>query len=156
MRVCQLYHCFLRNSYNSCFLWKMQVLCGYIKLNNRICGSTCMYAVIVATLLLGCNADYSLLQAATAPITPRPWPGRGLLKSTLTPGTVLYCTVWLFKASDGSYWSAISAGFWQNRPNIDIDISAYPRYWSIYRYWYSDPSYISQGYRNRRFTICPG
>ena len=33
------------------FLFKMRVLCGYIDLNTRICGSTRIYAGIVATLL---------------------------------------------------------------------------------------------------------
>ena len=32
------------------FLLKILVLCGYIDLNTRICGSPCIYAAIVATL----------------------------------------------------------------------------------------------------------
>ena len=34
------------------FLFKMRVLCGYIDLNTRICGSTRIYAGIVATLVM--------------------------------------------------------------------------------------------------------
>ena len=37
--------------------------------------------------------------------------------------------LWVGEASRRQYLRAISACFWQNRPNIDINISTHPRNW---------------------------
>ena len=45
------------------FLLKMRVLCRYIDLNTLICGSTHIYAGIVATLHLDCSTNLIIMSS---------------------------------------------------------------------------------------------